>query len=326
MWDFDIGRTLGIMARTWPFILLRMVVYFSITLAYVLATGAGAGVGFGVGYAFEEQGGPGAFAFWGGLVGFGLVSAFVYWVREYILYIVKAGHIAVMVRLIDGQDIPGGQMQITYARDIVTDRFAEANVLFVLDQLIKGVVRVITGLLGGIAAFLPIPGLQGLVRFANTVIRLSLTYVDEIILGYNIRMESTEPFESGRRGIVLYAQNGTTMLKNAVWLAIFLWVLSFAVFLVMIAPAGAVLYMMPGQLGGWAFVLAVVFAWAIKAALLEPFAIAALMQVYFRVIEGQEPNPDWDRRLTEASKDFRKLRDRAAESFRGMTGRAPQAG
>ena len=326
MWDFDIGRTLGIMARTWPFILLRMVVYFSITLAYVLATGAGAGVGFGVGYAFEEQGGPGAFAFWGGLVGFGLVSAFVYWVREYILYIVKAGHIAVMVRLIDGQDIPGGQMQITYARDIVTDRFAEANVLFVLDQLIKGVVRVITGLLGGIAAFLPIPGLQGLVRFANTVIRLSLTYVDEIILGYNIRMESTEPFESGRRGIVLYAQNGTTMLKNAVWLAIFLWVLSFAVFLVMIAPAGAVLYMMPGQLGGWAFVLAVVFAWAIKAALLEPFAIAALMQVYFRVIEGQEPNPEWDRRLTEASKDFRKLRDRAAESFRAMTGRAPQAG
>ena len=326
MWDFDIGRTLGIMARTWPFILLRMVVYFSITLAYVLATGAGAGVGFGVGYAFEEQGGPGAFAFWGGLVGFGLVSAFVYLVREYILYIVKAGHIAVMVRLIDGQDIPGGQMQITYARDIVTDRFAEANVLFVLDQLIKGVVRVITGLLGGIAAFLPIPGLQGLVRFANTVIRLSLTYVDEIILGYNIRMESTEPFESGRRGIVLYAQNGTTMLKNAVWLAIFLWVLSFAVFLVMIAPAGAVLYMMPGQLGGWAFVLAVVFAWAIKAALLEPFAIAALMQVYFRVIEGQEPNPEWDRRLTEASKDFRKLRDRAAESFRGMTGRAPQAG
>ena len=326
MWDFDIGRTLGIMARTWPFILLRMAVYFSITLAYVLATGAGAGVGFGVGYAFEEQGGPGAFAFWGGLVGFGLVSAFVYWVREYILYIVKAGHIAVMVRLIDGQDIPGGQMQITYARDIVTDRFAEANVLFVLDQLIKGVVRVITGLLGGIAAFLPIPGLQGLVRFANTVIRLSLTYVDEIILGYNIRMESTEPFESGRRGIVLYAQNGTTMLKNAVWLAIFLWVLSFAVFLVMIAPAGAVLYMMPGQLGGWAFVLAVVFAWAINAALLEPFAIAALMQVYFRVIEGQEPNPEWDRRLTEASKDFRKLRDRAAESFRGMTGRAPQAG
>ena len=319
MWDFDIGRTLGIMARTWPFILLRMVVYFSITLAYVLATGAGAGVGFGVGYAFEEQGGPGAFAFWGGLVGFGLVSAFVYWVREYILYIVKAGHIAVMVRLIDGQDIPGGQMQITYARDIVTDRFAEANVLFVLDQLIKGVVRVITGLLGGIAAFLPIPGLQGLVRFANTVIRLSLTYVDEIILGYNIRMESTEPFESGRRGIVLYAQNGTTMLKNAVWLAIFLWVLSFAVFLVMIAPAAALLYVLPGDWSSFGFVLALVFAWSLKQAILEPFAITCLMQVYFKAIEGQQPDPVWDERLSAASGRFREMKERAIDWARGRS-------
>ncbi len=42
MWDFDIGRTLGIMARTWPFIALRLIVYFGITLAYVLATGTGA--------------------------------------------------------------------------------------------------------------------------------------------------------------------------------------------------------------------------------------------------------------------------------------------
>jgi len=29
MWDFEIGRTLGIMLRTWPFILFRMIVYFA---------------------------------------------------------------------------------------------------------------------------------------------------------------------------------------------------------------------------------------------------------------------------------------------------------
>ncbi|RUV29664.1 hypothetical protein EOB49_35165, partial [Mesorhizobium sp. M7A.F.Ca.MR.148.00.0.0] len=100
-------------------------------------------------------------------------------IREYILYVVKAGHIAVMVHLIDGRDIPSGEDQIAYARDIVTQRFAEANILFVVDQLVKGAIRAITGLLGGIAAFLPIPGLSGLVSFINTVIRLSLTYVDE---------------------------------------------------------------------------------------------------------------------------------------------------
>jgi len=107
------------------------------------------------------------------------------------------------------------------------------------------------------------------------------------------------------------------MIKNAIWLSVIMWLVSIVVFIVMIAPAGALLYFMPGQMGGWSFVLAIVFAWALKAALLEPFAIAALMQVYFRTIEGQVPNPDWDRRLADASAKFRKLKERALAGFGG---------
>ena len=317
MWDFSIGGTLAIMARTWPFIAMRLIVYFLITTAYVLATGTGAGMGYGVGHVLSDPDGPATFAVWGAIGGFVLVSAVVYWIREYILYIVKAGHIAAMVQLIDGRDLPGGQGQISYARQIVTNRFAEANVLFALDQLVKGAIAAITGLIGGIAAFIPIPGLDGLVRFINSVIRLSLTYVDEIILGYNIRIDSRNPWETARQGVVLYAQNAKIMIKNAIWLAVIMWLVSFAVFLVMIAPAEALLYFMPGQAGGWAFVLAIVFAWAVKAALIEPFAIAALMQVYFRTIEGQVPNPEWDRRLADASAKFRKLKDRALAGLGG---------
>lgn len=314
MWDFSVGKSVAIMLRTWPFILFRMIVYFCITLAYVAATGIGAGMGWGVGHIFAD-GGPEGTAFYGGVVGFGLATIVVYWVREYILYVLKAGHIAVMVHLIDGREVPGGQGQIAYAREVVTQRFAEANILFVVDQLVKGAIRAITGLLGGIAAFLPVPGLDGLVRFANTVIRISLTYVDEIILGYNIRVNSASPFETARQGVVLYAQNGTRMVKNAVWLALIMWVVTFVIFLFMLAPAGAVVYLMPGQLTGWSFVLAIVFAWALKAAFVEPFAIASLMQIYFKTIEGQVPNPEWDRRLAEVSKQFRELKDRATASF-----------
>jgi hypothetical protein len=240
-----------------------------------------------------------------------VVSVAVYWVREYILYLVKAGHIAAMVHLIDGREIPGGQNQIVYAREVVTERFTEASVLFVLDQLVKGAVRAITGLIGGIAAFLPIPGLDGLVRFANTVIRMSLTYVDEIILGYNIRIGSNSPWQTARQGIVLYAQNGKTMVKNAIWLSLVVWALSLLIFLFMLAPAGAILYFMPGEMAGWGFVLAIVFAWAFKAAIIEPFAVASLMQVYFKVIEGQAPNPEWDRKLEEVSSKFRELKEKA---------------
>ncbi|MBO6899908.1 MAG: hypothetical protein JJ864_01065 [Rhizobiaceae bacterium] len=317
MWDFDFGRTLGMMVRTWPFILLRLGVYFSITLAYVLATGVGAGVGFGLGHVFGNTDGPAGFAVFGGLGGIVVVSVVLYWLREYILYMVKAGHIAVLVELIEGRELPAGKSQIDHARAVVAERFGEANVLFVVDQLVKGAIRVITGLLGGIARFVPIPGLNGLVGFINTVIRLSLTYVDEVLLGYNIRINSRDPFDTARQGVVLYAQNGAVMVKNAVWLAFFMWALALLVFLLMLAPAAAVLYVMPGQLAGWSFVLAIIFAWAIKAALIEPFAIAALMQVYFRVIEGQVPDPEWDRRLAGASSHFRELKDKAVSSFGG---------
>ena len=327
MWDFEIGRSVSIMIRTWPFIVLRMIVYFGITLAYIVATGSGASVGYGVGHISTDPDGPLSFALWGGIVGIGVVSIALYWIREYILYVVKAGHIAVMVHLIDGREVPNGQDQIAYAKDVVKERFAEANILFVVDQLVKGAIRAITGLIGGIAAFLPIPGLGGLVAFINTVIRLSLTYVDEIILGYNIRINSSSPFETARQGVVLYAQNGKTMVKNAVWLAVIMWAVSFVIFLLMLAPAAAIMWFIPGQLGGWGFVLAILLAWAFKAAFIEPFAIACLMQVYFKTIEGQVPNAEWDQRLAEASSKFRELRDKALASFGGSrwTQPAPSA-
>ncbi len=188
MWDFSIGRTLGLMGQTLPFIVFRIIVYFGIAVAYVLVTGVGVGIGWGVGAFGSPDFRAGAMT-WGGIIGFVLTAGTIYVLREYLLYVVKAGHIAVMVHLVDGRDVPDGQNQIAYARKIVTQRFAEANILFVVDQLVKGAIRAVTGLTGGISALLPIPGLEGLVRFINTVIRLSLTYVDEIILGYNISID-----------------------------------------------------------------------------------------------------------------------------------------
>ena len=323
MWDFNIGGTLGLMARTFPFILFRMLVFFGITIAYIAATGTGGVIGYGVGNISTDPDAQGTFAFWGAVGGFGVVSVAVYWIREYLLYVLKAGHIAVMVHLIEGRDVPGGQGQIAYAKQVVSERFTETNVLFAMDQLIKGVIGTLTGLLGGITAFIPIPGLSGLVSFVNSIIRMSLTYVDEIILGYNIKTESQNPWETAQRGIVLYAQNGRTILKNAVWLSLFMWVISIAVFLLMLAPAAGLLYYYPGQMGGWAFVIAIVFAWAFKAALLEPFAIAALMSVYFKVIEGQEPDAVWMKRLSDASSKFRDMGTKAMDWMRGRPASAP---
>jgi hypothetical protein len=81
----------------------------------------------------------------------------------------------------------------------------------------------------------------------------------------------------------------------------------------MLAPAGLLVWLVPSAGSGWTFVAAIVLAWALKAAILEPFAIAALMDVYFRAIEGQVPDAAWDRKLADASGKFRELIGKARD-------------
>lgn len=310
MWDFSIGRSLALMAQTMPFIVLRCMVYFGITLAYILMTGIGSGIGWGIG-GLGDEGFQATAAFWGGAAGFGLTAGILYFLREYILYMVKAGHIAVMVQLLDGKSIPGGKPQIEHASSVVKGRFAQANVLFVIDQLIKGVVAAITGLVQGLGSILPIPGLQPLMGLVRAFLRVSVGLVDEVILAYAIQTESQNPWGAARTALVLYGQNASGMLKNAAWLTLFMYGLSFLVFLVLLAPAAALVYLMPGAWPAGGVIFALLCAWAIKAAVIEPFSIACLLQVYFQAIEGQGPDPAWESRLDSVSRKFGQLKDRA---------------
>lgn len=273
MWDFSIARSLGLMGKTMPFIALRVVVYFGIAAAYVIVTGAGAGVGWGVG-AFGDDEFRATSIFWGGTAGFGLTAGVLYFLREYILYIVKAGHIAVLVELLDGRQMPEGKSQISYATSVVKDRFGEASVLFAIDQLVKGVLGAITGLIQGIASFLPIPGVQQLTGILRAFLNIAVGFVDEVILAHAIRTGSTNPWQSARTALVLYGQNYKPMLKNAAWLTLIVYGLSFLVFMVMLGPATALVWFVPGAWSAGGFVFALIFAWAVKAALIEPFAIA----------------------------------------------------
>lgn len=323
MWDFSFGKSVGMILRTMPFIFLRLAVYLGIGVAYLFATGAGAVVGYGFGHFAGGTEGPEGGAFWGGLIGFGLVSALLYLAREYILYLVKAAHIAVLVELYDGRAIPDGQSQLRFGAKAVETHFAESSVLFGVDQIIKAVLRAFFGTINFLTAFLPVPALQSLIRLAESIVRLSLTYVDEIILAYLIRTRTTNPWETAKDGLILYAQNYQHFLKNAVWLSIFLWLSTAAIFVVLIAPAAALLAILPGRLFAWGFAFAFIFAWGLKAALLEPVAIASLMQVYFQTIEGQKPDPEWEARLDSVSKRFRELGSKAAGWLGGRPAGTP---
>lgn len=92
--------------------------------------------------------------------------------------------------------------------------------------------------------------------------------------------------------MILYAQNYRLLLKNAVFLTIFAWILSFVIFLIVIAPVAALVSVMPGLGGFWTLIIAIITAYALKAALIDPFAMACIVQVYFQAIAGQTPSPN----------------------------------
>lgn len=312
MWDFSLGRSFGMMAKTVPFIVFRMIVYFGIAVAYVLVTGTGVGVGWGLG-AFGDEGFRATSMFWGGTLGFVLTAGVIYFLREYILYVVKAGHIAVLVKLIDNEPVPDGQNQISYATEVVKARFAETSVLFGVDQLVKGVLAAIIGIVQGVAALLPIPYLQNIVGIIRAFLRIAVGFVDEVILAYLIRTNATNPWAGAQTALVLYAQNYKIMLKNAAWLTLFTYGLALVVFLIMLAPAAGLVALFQNGWSAGGFVFALIFAWAVKAALIEPFAIACMMQAYFQTIEGQSPSPEWDQRIGSASRKFNELKEKAAQ-------------
>lgn len=309
MWDFSISNAIGAMVRTLPYLVVRMLVYFGIALLYIVATGGGGAVGYGF-TSFGE--GEGAGAFWGALIGFGGASGLLYWAREYILYLVKAGHIAVLTRYYDGEPLPDGRGQVDHGVAIVKEHFKEASVLFGVDQLIKGVLKTMTRILNTAGAILPIPGLQSLTKVVGSVLTMSLTYVDEIILAHHFRSGSNNAWESSKNALVLYAQNYGKFAKNAVWLWLMMWIVTLLIFALLLVPALALIQAIPGDIGFWSFVLAFLLAWSVKAALIEPLAMYALMQVYFKTIENQTPNPEWEARLEKASAKFRELKDKAA--------------
>ncbi|WP_428031909.1 hypothetical protein [Ancylobacter sp.] len=304
MWDFSIATTLALVLRTWPFVLLRLVVYTAIAGGFGLGVGVGAGCGFAIGHAFAGDG-PLIGAMVGAFGGLGLACGVLWWVQQYLVYLVKAGHVAAMDALLQGRDLPGGRAQIDYALATVKARFVEVNLLFALDLLIRGAVRALIGLLNLLTAW--IPGFRTLSAALDAVLKVALGLVDEVILAVIIRRGGESPAEAARDGLVLYAQNAGPLLRNAVFIALFEYGTAALLFLFLLGPAIGLAYALPGPLAAFGVVFAFIVAWALKAALIEPLSIAALLQAYHRVTAGQRPDPEWTARLDGASRAFREL-------------------
>jgi hypothetical protein len=306
------GTAVSLVARTLPYALVRFgilvgftlvtVVWFALTFGGAALLGAKIHPWVGTGWAIVGLGGYG-YAWW--------------FVVRYALYLIKAGHVAVLTELITKGSIDNGATgMFDYGRRVVTERFGEVNVLFAIDLLIRGVVSAFNRTLDWVGRLVPVPGLQSVVGIVNAIVKAATTYIDETIFSYDLARGDDNPWRAGKDGLIYYAQNSGEILKTALYVVVLDKVLTVVVWIVMLAPAFLMLAVLPqsakpgGFIGG--LLIAALFASNVRQAFLKPVFLVMVMTKFHTVVQNQPINAEWDGRLSSVSSKFKEMKDNAA--------------
>jgi len=313
--DAGLLTAFGLLMKTMPYVLVRFALLVAATIVTILWFGITfGGAGF-LGDKIHPWVGWGWLFAGCGLYGW-LWSVFV----RYALYLIKCGHIAVLTELITTGTIANGREgMFEYGKRIVTERYGQVNVLFALDILVEGVVRAFNRTLQWISSIIPIPGIQALTNLVTTVLHAATTYLDETIFSYNLARGDENPWRGGKDGIIYYCQNNKEILKTAAWCVLFDYLLTAVAWLIMLAPAALFTYVMP-VIGGWTFLVAVMFAINVRQAFLKPLFLIMIMSKFHLTVRGQAINEEWDAKLTSITPKFVKIKEKIAGY---LPGKAP---
>jgi hypothetical protein len=230
----------------------------------------------------------------------------------------------VITELLNKGSLPEGINQFQYGKELVTKMFKEVSVLFIVDRLVDGVIRTINSTVSAITDILPLPGIEGVTKIANSVVNFSLTYVDETILSYNLSRRDENIWESAKRGVILYAQNWKPILITAAGCTVANFVAFVVVLIIFLVPFGLLAAATHNEtLKFFWFAMAFALAYGVKLALFKPFFQTSMIITFNEAIKGQSPNPQWENRLETVSDKFRELKqkavgymqDRAAPSY-----------
>ncbi len=301
------GEAFGILMRTTPYVILRLLVYG--------AMGIGAGIYLAI-FIFLAKvfGGFGSILFIIALAGlFGLLKL----VKQYVLYLINAGHIAVITELVTKGRLPDGVNQVEYGKQVVMSLFKEVSVLFVVDQLVDGIVKGFNRTVVRVADLLPIPGLDSIAKIINSIIYFSVTFVDETILSYNLSRKEHNIWENAKRGVVLYAQNWKPILMGGIGIAIVNFIGAILCIGIMMIPFGLIGLMSGNEtVKTIMLVLAITTGFGLKQSFVNPLCLISMILTFRSAVAQQEPNLEWESRLEQMSNKFVELKNKARDAVR----------
>jgi len=224
----------------------------------------------------------------------------------YFGYMLKASHVAVIATAVTNGEVPEDMFNV--GKNLVKERFVEANAYFVLDKLISGAVSQIQKGVGKVGDLLEnVPGMDTVVTLVNTFIGIILGYIDECCLGYTFINKDENVFKAGCDGVVIYFQNIKKLLKDALVTTLIVVVVSgvsfalpFAIFVAMFWKLEAIGILL-------ALFLAAFIASAIKDSFVDSYMMVKMMTTYMQVAPTTEIKFDVYDKLCKLSGKFKEL-------------------
>lgn len=308
MWEVQPLTATQTIEKTMAVALYRFSICLGIAFAFVLATLAGAGMGFAVG---SLSSGLSGFGHVGGLVGFIACGVIIYWVRGRLLFSVRCPQIAAAVEQMERRLMPRGAKQIAAARSLVQRRFQDVSLLAGLDRQITSVLVDLLHATPQVSGWMPSMAHLPTARVFNALVARPVIYTGAVILAFQLREQEQNLWRAGKTALVLYAQHFKVLLRNALILYALMYAALIAVFFLMLEPVGWVDAALPESMGSWRYLFALVLAWVIKAGFFEPIAEISMTQLYFDLIKGQEPCPEYEEKLSRLSPSFQAVKEQA---------------
>ncbi|NTV92991.1 MAG: hypothetical protein HGA72_06930 [Chlorobiaceae bacterium] len=316
--NLQLGQAIKIVAQTKVYLLYRTMVYGAIAgvVAIVLGILVLIGTVFGSGAAFVLF----LITLFAGNFGFRLL-------RDYVLYLMQAGHIALITEIAETGTLPSGISQTAWAKEKVMKYYKEVSVLALVDQLVKGVLVTLNRTIFNVFNALPIPALEGLAGIVQRIVNFSLTYIDESVIAYTFRTRNENVFDAAKSGIVVYCQSWKAVLMNAVALTVLSYIFVILMTTLFMIPLGAVSLLLPSS---WSFVKFALFVLALflgistKWILFDPIACTSTLLTFLNEAERTKPDPAWESKIEMVSDQFRTLKTKAGEMIRG-TGKSSEA-
>ncbi|WP_455621301.1 zinc ribbon domain-containing protein [Parabacteroides sp.] len=263
----------------------------------------------GISVLFKNEG-VGAVMF---LVWLALAGIVNYVLNHYIGYLVKAGHVAVISRAFKSGTIPDNPVAV--GKEMVKECFGTSNVYFLLDNLVTGSVKQLQRTLGRVTGGLlgALPGGGSIQKLTELFLNISLGYIDECCLGYTFYRNDQNPYKSAADGVVIYAQNWKTLLKDAAKTTLVV-ILSLTVVTLVAFVLFGGLFRLFGWSGFVAFILSLLLAWTVKYAFIDSWILVKMMCSYMQVAPTTVITFDLYGKLSGLSGKFRELFRRSGEA------------